>query len=637
MRFGRPGDTRAAVRGAQRKQLLSLGAVVALMVVLGLASGLELHQVQGATSRVGTKRVPAVQLLASVDADIRAYREVQLEHVLAKNAEAQNPLEARMRASRAAVDSELGRYAGFAARGEERQLLTALREAWSRYVWQANYFLTPSRNQDVKTARGYLNGVAQETFVAISIDLDALRAANDRAVTRDVKASASTTSFGLLLNLVLLGIAAIVAIGSQIAIFIQNMRTERFRSLVQRSSELTLVCDPAGRIGYASSAVSEMLGVTYHKLLGRNVVDLIEEQHRDAVAQLFAGDRSSGETSAAPGDPSDLVDHAAEDAEAAAASVECQIAHSDGSIRWVELTSTDLTADPAVHGVVVRMRDITVRRHLEIELRHAQKLESVGQLAAGIAHEINTPLQFIGDNVRFLTDAFADLATLVPGAGGSDSAEGGRPPVTDLAFLIEEIPQALAETLEGTQRVQIIVRAMKAFGHPGGEDKAPANINEAVGNTVVVAGSEIKQVAEVELDLAEDLPPTWCMLGDINQVLLNLIVNAAQAIGEAKAGSGGRGVITIRTRSDGEFLSVDIQDTGVGIPPEIADRIFDQFFTTKPIGQGTGQGLSLAHTLIHDRHGGTITFTTVPGVGTTFTIRIPHRIVTNGASELKAS
>ena len=383
-------------------------------------------------------------------------------------------------------------------------------------------------------------------------------------------------------------------IGSQIAIFIQNMRTERFRSLVQRSSDLTLVCDPAGRIGYATSAASEMLGVSHHQLLGRNVVDLIDEQHRDAVAQFFTGNRYEAETRA-------------DDAtEAAEASVECQIAHSDGSIRWVDLTSTDLTRDPAVNGVVVRLRDITVRRHLEIELRHAQKLESVGQLAAGIAHEINTPLQFIGDNMRFLTGAFADLATLVPGAHVSDA---GRAEV-DLAFLMEEIPQALADTLEGTQRVQIIVRAMKAFGHPGGEEKAPANINEAVGNTVVVAGSEIKHVADVDLVLADDLPPTWCMLGDINQVLLNLIVNAAHAIGEAQAETGRRGVITIRTGSDGEFLTIDVQDTGFGIPPEIADRIFDQFFTTKPVGQGTGQGLCLVHTLIHDRHGGTITFAT---------------------------
>jgi signal transduction histidine kinase len=205
----------------------------------------------------------------------------------------------------------------------------------------------------------------------------------------------------------------------------------------------------------------------------------------------------------------------------------------------------------------------------------------------------------------------------------------------DLAFLIEEIPQALAETLEGTQRVQTIVRAMKAFGHPGGENKAPADINEAVANTVVVAGSEIKHVADVELVLAKDLPPTSCVLGDINQVLLNLIVNAAHAIGEAHAGTGDRGLITIRSGSDGEFLTIDVQDTGLGIAPEIADRVFDQFFTTKPVGKGTGQGLSLAHTLIHDRHGGTITFATVAGAGTTFTVRIPHR-ASNGASGQKA-
>jgi PAS domain S-box-containing protein len=619
MRMRRTGDARAAAPSVQRKQLLSLGAVVALMVALGLASGLELSQVQGATSRVGTRRVPAVQLLASVDADIRAYRELQLEHVLARNSEAQNPIEARLRARRAAVDSKLTRYTGFATGGDEGQLLAALREAWSRYVLQAEDFLAPSRNQDVDTARGYLNGVAQESFVAISEDLDAVRSANDRAVTADVQESRSTTSFGLILTLVLIAVAAIVAIASQIAIFIQNARTERFRSLVQRSSDLTLVCDPAGQIGYASSAALEVLGVTEGGLLGRKVVDLVDEPHRGEVTPLLLVDRT---------------------AQVAPASVECPMRHADGSNRWVEMTSTDLTADQAVNGVMLRLRDINVRRHLEIELRHAQKLESVGQLAAGIAHEINTPMQFISDNIRFLTGAFADLADLLPGAGADVSAAAGEQPPTDdadVAFLLEEIPAALAQSLEGADRVGAIVRAMKAFGYPREEDRALADINEAVRNTVTVATSEIRPVADIELVLAEDLPQIQCVLGDINQVLLNLIVNAVHAIGEVHGATGGRGLITIRTRLEGKFLSIDIQDTGCGIPPDIAERVFDPFFTTKAVGRGTGQGLSLAHSLIHDRHGGTITFTSTPGAGTTFTVRIPLQDVENPVREGKTS
>jgi PAS domain S-box-containing protein len=622
MRLWAAGATRGAL-GAQRKQLLSLGAVVALMAVLGVVSGMELRQMQAVTSRVGTQRVPAVQLLATVDADIRAYRELQLEHVLARNSEAQNPIEARLRARRAAVDSELTRYAGFAARGEEQQLLTSLREAWSRCVEQADLFLVPSRRQDVTTARGYLNGVAQESFIAISEDLDALRSVNDRAVTRDLQNSRSTTSFGLTLTLVLLSVAAFVAIASQIAIFVQNARTERFRSLVQRSSDLTLICHPGGQIRYASSAALEMFGVPHDRLLGRDAVELVDDQHRREISGLFAGLRVN---SAANGEGEEA-------ASATPASVECRVQRTGGSIRWVEVAKTDLTTDPAVNGVMLRLRDITVRRRLESELRHAQKLESVGQLASGIAHEINTPIQFIRDNARFLTEAFADLTGLLPEAVTSGSPlrpEGGTGAV-DVDFLLEEVPQALAETLEGANRVATIVGAMKAFGHPGGEDKSPADINEAVRNTVAVATSEIKHVADVQLILAEDLPQTWCVLGDINQVLLNLIVNAAHAIGVVNAVTGLQGLITIRTRSEGEYLVIDIQDTGGGIPPEITDRVFDQFFTTKPVGKGTGQGLSLAHALIHDRHDGTITFVSTPGVGTTFTVRIPHK---GGASAI---
>jgi signal transduction histidine kinase len=202
---------------------------------------------------------------------------------------------------------------------------------------------------------------------------------------------------------------------------------------------------------------------------------------------------------------------------------------------------------------------------------------------------------------------------------------------------MEEIPVALAETLEGANRVGTIVKAMKAYGYPSSEDKVPADINEAIRNTVTVATSEIKLVADVELLLADDLPPARCVVGDINQVLLNLIVNAAHAIGEVHAVTGRRGVITVRTSSDGEYLSIDVQDTGCGIPPDIADRVFDQFFTTKPVGRGTGQGLSLAHTLIQDRHGGTIGFTSTPGVGTTFTVRLPHQDAESPARQRQAS
>jgi signal transduction histidine kinase len=289
--------------------------------------------------------------------------------------------------------------------------------------------------------------------------------------------------------------------------------------------------------------------------------------------------------------------------------------------------------------VVLHLRDVTDRRALESDLRHAQKLESVGQLAAGIAHEINTPIQFIADNLRFLAESFTPITALLDGYRTAltnttltgDLATSHQMLITqevemDLEFLREEIPQAATQAIEGTQRVTRIVRAMKAFAHPGGDGKAPADVNEAIRNTLIVADSEIYPVADVVLDLGP-LPPVVCNLGDINQAVLNLVINAAHAIADAVAADSSptsRGTLTLRTRTDNGDVVIEVEDTGNGIPEGIAGRVFDPFFTTKPVGVGTGQGLSLVHTLIHTRHGGTVSFTTEPGVGTTFTIRLPN-------------
>jgi signal transduction histidine kinase len=272
---------------------------------------------------------------------------------------------------------------------------------------------------------------------------------------------------------------------------------------------------------------------------------------------------------------------------------------------------------------------------LESELHHAQKLEAVGQLAAGIAHEINTPIQYIRDNIGFLREAFDAFAGLVREFQFLSSTEAGQLSwaervqrqeaalaAADAHYLIEEVPQAAAQAAEGIQRVATIVQAMKAFGHPTNEKKDLADINEAVRTTLIVATNQLKNVAEVGTDLGE-LPRVLCHIGDINQVLLNLVLNAAHAIAEANGATGGLGKITVRTRSEDGYAVIDVSDTGTGIPAEIRDRIFEPFFTTKDVGAGTGQGLSLAHGLIHKRHGGTITFESAPGVGTTFTVRIP--------------
>jgi signal transduction histidine kinase/HAMP domain-containing protein len=281
------------------------------------------------------------------------------------------------------------------------------------------------------------------------------------------------------------------------------------------------------------------------------------------------------------------------------------------------------------------MFDVTKRSELEAELRQAQKLESVGRLASGIAHEINTPVQFVSDSVHFVRTSFGEVVTLLAsyralggGAGVEDStvalsALAQVEEDIDLEYLIENVPKALERAIDGLDRVATIVRSMKAFGHPDQREKTTADLNGALANTLLIARHEYKEVADVETDFG-NVPPVWCLIGELNQAFLNIIVNAAHAITDSAKG-GDRGRIRIVTRQEGEDAVVEISDTGGGIPEAIRPRIFDPFFTTKEVGRGTGQGLAIARRSVIERHGGSLTFDTTMGQGTTFVIRIPSR------------
>jgi len=264
------------------------------------------------------------------------------------------------------------------------------------------------------------------------------------------------------------------------------------------------------------------------------------------------------------------------------------------------------------------------RKRLELELRMAEKMRAVGQLAAGIAHEINTPVQFIGDSVYFLAEACRELLAF-SGAEEIGAPHGGnRTPACDidLDFLKEEIPRAIARTEHGIERVVKIVRALKELAHPDGASQEVADLNRAIENTLIVAANEIKYVADVQLDLRAQTP-VCCHGGEIQQVFLNLLINAAHAIADRRAGTSDRGTIRIATEQEDRHVRIAISDDGMGIPAEIHDRIFEPFFTTKPVGKGSGQGLALARAFVVDHHGGTLTFTSEPGRGTTFNIRLP--------------
>jgi PAS domain S-box-containing protein len=261
------------------------------------------------------------------------------------------------------------------------------------------------------------------------------------------------------------------------------------------------------------------------------------------------------------------------------------------------------------HKLVEEMRE---RERMVIELQLAQKLESVGRLAAGIAHEINTPIQYVGDSLYFLRSAFDDLNKVL---------EGDEAARRDLPFLHAEVPKAFARTFDGVERVTNIVKAMKEFAHPDTHEQSPSDLNHALQTTLLVASNEYKYLAKIHTDFAE-LPHVMCNVGELNQVFLNLIVNAAHAIQEA-----GRdltsGEIKISTALAGDAAVIRISDNGCGVPEENLSKLYDPFFTTKEVGRGTGQGLAITHSILVDKHGGDISARSQVGVGTEFTLRLP--------------
>jgi signal transduction histidine kinase len=304
-------------------------------------------------------------------------------------------------------------------------------------------------------------------------------------------------------------------------------------------------------------------------------------------------------------------------------------------LRWV--ASCEQSETTGQHKVLRGMMlDVTDQRRLENELAQAQKLESVGRLAAGVAHEINTPVQFVSDSVSFVREAMDDLSSIVDRyrelraateqgrdvAAAAKAAEEAEDDA-DLDYILENAPVALDRARDGLSRVAAIVRSMKEFAHPDRKETTQVDLNQAIASTLVIATNEYKYVADVETDFAP-LPHVSCYAGEINQVVLNLIVNAAHAIGDVvKESPGNRGKIRVSTTLFGDHVEIAITDSGRGIPPEVRARIFDPFFTTKEVGKGTGQGLAIARAVVVDKHGGTLRFDTEVGKGTTFYIRLP--------------
>ena len=390
---------------------------------------------------------------------------------------------------------------------------------------------------------------------------------------------------------------------------------ERFRTLVETMNEGLIIVDESRTLVYANARFYEMLGYSESELQGLSYLDLLDKDNREVFEQAWRS-RLTGTVN----------------------SYELAYNRKDGSRAHALISPKGMyDENDRFIGSFATVTDITDIKQLQSQLFQAQKMEGIGQLAAGIAHEINTPTQYVSSNTRFLIQGFSDVLellkahrSLIEGVRNRGIQEEEIVRLEDLIneldydFLIDEIPKALNANREGLERITRIVLSMKEFAHPGREEIAPSDLNKAILNTITVARNEWKYFAEVQTELQDDLPLVPCVLSEINQVILNLVVNAAQAISEAlPEGEKGKGRITIATRALEDCVNVTVNDNGPGIPMEIQERIFDPFFTTKEPGKGTGQGLAIAYRSIVDKHKGTITVDSKPGQGTTFLITLP--------------
>jgi PAS domain S-box-containing protein len=392
-----------------------------------------------------------------------------------------------------------------------------------------------------------------------------------------------------------------------------------FKTTTENALDLIAIVAADGRTIYASPSYGKTLGYGPLVMAKCKLLDLVCDPDKAAFRDNCRIGLSSG--------ISPLFEYG--------------VLHQDGQLRRMEARAVAVDNPGGEReSILLISRDVSSKKEaederaqMEVQLRHAQKMEAIGQLSAGIAHEINTPCQYLSDNLKFLQEAFGGFLAVTASLGRVLDAQAAPPAEVealrrdlleqDIDYLVEEVPRALQQSLDGLARIATIVKAMKVFGHPGGEEQVAVDLNESLRNTVVVAQSEWKYLAEVKTDLDPDLPPVLCSPGELNQVLLNLVVNAAHAIGE-KLGAmpAGKGVITLASRRQGPWVEIRVTDTGVGIPENIRGNVFLPFFTTKPVGKGTGQGLSIAHSVI-TKSGGTIDFESVDGQGTCFIIRLP--------------
>lgn len=399
--------------------------------------------------------------------------------------------------------------------------------------------------------------------------------------------------------------------------FQRNHDAIQYDSVLESIDQGYFETDLHGNLTFFNNSFKRLFNHTEDTLSGANIRILTDKRNREKILEIFNTVYETGEPNKG---------------------FVWEYIRADGAVRYIG-SSISLLLDGSGEPVGFRgiARDISERKKEEDQEAQTRKLEAIGRLAAGIAHEINTPAQYVGDNTQFLKDAFNDLILLLDKYGALLKAvrQGPAPEElveevnraverADLEYLREEIPPAIEQSLEGLDRISSIVRAMKEFSHPGTAQKIPTDINSAIQSTITISRNEWKYVADIETGFDENLPHIPCLPGEFNQAVLNMIINAVHAVSEViDKKTGEKGKIFISTEKDGDEIVVRIRDTGKGIPEMIRPMIFEPFFTTKGAGKGTGQGLAIAHALIVNKLGGSIRFESETGEGTAFIIRLP--------------
>ncbi len=397
-----------------------------------------------------------------------------------------------------------------------------------------------------------------------------------------------------------------------------DARALHLRTILDTASEGFVSIDQKGIVRAFNQSAARMFGYQAEEVLGQNVSMLMPlaeaDNHDDYIAQyLRSGIRK-----------------------VVGLRRELEGLRKDGTQFPMELALGEVPLEGG-HIFTAILRDLTKQKQLQSELAQAQKLESIGQLAAGVAHEINTPMQYVCDNIEYLSDCSEQLFAVIESYRDNlfsvEQAKNWPDRQREISEIIdrtqfnsirEQVPLAITESLEGARRVINIVRAMKEFSHPGGNEKSPVDLNQAIHSAATITRNRWKYVADLKLDLDGQLPHVMCLPAEINQVLLNLLVNAADAVVDKFANATQeKGLITVRTQCAGDEVAIEVEDTGCGIPDHLQGRIFDPFFTTKEVGKGTGQGLTICYNVVVNKHSGSITVHSQLGVGTKFRVTLP--------------